>query len=215
MDIPDLNQGSHRLEGTFKFNGVTYTSKIAMDQLNYGNGNGHKTFIIPEDYKLSTSPDFERVSGRRVECASLKGPGLKGIDGNDISRGVDCVFYPKYGSSESERVYFKLSSKSGSDPSAPLFRSIKPDGKTLKGQVVLYTDPSMTEVDSLYTVTLSLDVADYRNGNSHKAFIKAERAGQRINTSDLLGTGIKVTNCTHGMSSHQVEYLWKNSNCRM
>ena len=86
---------------------VLHTSKIAMDQLNYGNGNGHKAFIIPEDYKLSTSPDFESVSGRRVECAALKGPGLKGIDGNDISKGVDCVFYPKYGSSEAERVSFK------------------------------------------------------------------------------------------------------------
>ena len=206
--IPEVTSASHRLEGQFTFEGVTYTTKIAMDQVDYGNGNGHKAYLFPENYKLSTTPKFEGVPGRRVECPVLKGPGLKGLDGNDIST-VTCEFIERYGEGTDEaHTVFSLKKLTGSDETPAPIKALKENGKTIRGEIILYTDASKTIVDQVYPISLTLDVIDYRNGNDHKAFIKAERAGQRINTESLSGSQIRVTGCTHGMSTHQVDGIY-------
>lgn len=49
----------------------------------------------------------------------------------------------------------------------PLFKDFVFGGKTISGQ---FTPPS----GGVFTVSLLLDVADYRNGTSHKVYIKPE-----------------------------------------
>ena len=142
----------------------------------------------------------------RENCWFVLGHKLKGIDGNDVSSGVSCQFIAGNGSS-APVVDFKLYLKNGSSLEVdPLFKGIKLDEKKLKGDLVI-TDAAYNPV-AAYPISLNLDVIDYRSGNDHKAFIKAEYAKHKINKEALAGSGIKIVSCTEGMSTHQVDGIY-------
>lgn len=179
---------THRLSKIFTDSkGNQYRVTVALDQVSYNNDVTQSAFLKPEDYKavvtpLEGAPPF-KGGGKRVTC--LKGPGVKGFGPNPM---VMCTAKEGNGSKAPKQDFLMELEELPPEavPAKARNRGLKINGKTLKGTI------------AGKPVFLTLDVMDYRNGNSHKAFIKAEAGGHKVDVSEL-DDGIELTSCTNGM----------------
>lgn len=196
------NEGTHSLQGVMKYEGESYTVQVALDEIEYGNGRGHKAYIKPEEYKVQVVPGLPYG---KVSCPGIDGAGLKGFSGNDVNNAITCEWKSQNGR-DAEFIMIPLTLKSGRITDVtPLFREIKHNGKNLRGRLVHRDEEGMLIAEG--PLSLTMDEIDYRNGNGHKAFIQAERAGHKIDTS-LLPQGYRITSCEYGLHTHQVNGIY-------
>jgi hypothetical protein len=182
--------------------GMTYEISVNLDVVNYGNGSSHKAYIKPEEYKLKIAPELIRG---KITCPAISGPGLKGFDGSDARKGLACSWKSKPGNNATV-TQFNLPLKNNGNGVQPRFKRFNENSKTLKGTFAP-TDANGELTGESYKLYLTMDVVDYRNGNSHKAFIKSERAGHSLDES-ALANGWRVTGCSNGMKSNGVDGIY-------
>ncbi|MBC7004132.1 hypothetical protein BIZ37_16335 [Photobacterium sp. BZF1] len=169
--------GEKKLRGEIGDTGVYV--EYDLDQVNYRSGSSNKAYIKPEEYKISVDPLLKYSIGGKVTCDKFRGPGLKGLDHFDYSAGVDCQWKSRPGSN-AEIVAFKLTPANGNQVQPKYYRG-RNGIKNLKG-VIYDADLDGNELQS-FTVTLPMDMYDYRNGNSHKAFILP--TNRKVNLGDF------------------------------
>ena len=179
-----LNLGSHMFEGYYGGHRVS----VLLDHVNAGPSMSDQVYIKPEDYKLTIEP---KLTQGKITCVGIKGPGVKGWHGTE-SPTVDCQWKSNPGSRALIEPFKLYLTTNPAAPTEPRFRAYRPMHKTAKGTVTL-TDGSGSTVLSA-KATLKYDVVDYRNGNSHKAFIG--RRHYTIDDSALQAAGITLSNCT-------------------
>lgn len=157
-----LDFGATPMIGTFTDDaGTEHTVQLLLDLVSYRNGDSHKAWLKPEDYKL-VRPTFS-AAGQQITCPEIAGPGLKAISAG-TGPVVECTW--KNGTGSAPSGSFSLVRGGSLSAALPLFKSFRARGKTIVG--------GLTHLGTTYTLRLDLDVADYRNGTSHKAYLKPE-----------------------------------------
>ena len=178
-----LKFGRDELVGHFKYDGQKYKVTIALDQLRYGFGFRNKAWIKPEEYGLQITPSFEGP-GFGVTCG-LEGPGVRGFAGR-APKAV-CTWKAGEGDASGGKFLLRVRRNTADRPTPSSFRELRLDGRTLRGELVYR--------GHAYPLSLELDVVDYGGDDGHRAFIRAQRAGNRLDMSALAGTGIRITGC--------------------
>ena len=148
------------LIGTFEHpTGTSHTIRVALDMVDYRNGTSHKAWLKPEDYRI----DRGTWTGL-LNCPAIAGPGLKGVSAG-ASPTITCTWKAGYGSAPSGTVQLTPGTPKLMPPE-PLFKAMRFGRTTLRG--------SFTWNGVEYAYSVLTDMADYRNGSSHKAWLKPE-----------------------------------------
>ena len=179
-----LKFGEQELFGQFKFRGQRYFVSIPLDQVRYGPGSRNEAWIKPEEYQKTVVPDFAGP-GFQITCDGLEGPGVKGFARRTPR--THCTWKAGHGAAPTGRFVVRARQNRGLKPTPTFFNRFRLDARTLRGDVV--------HTSGTYPLSLELDVVDYRDGDLHKAFIRAQLAGNRLDTSALRGTRIRITGC--------------------
>jgi len=158
--VDDPNFGAQSLRGEIGTKGVFLT--IPYDEVRYGNGD-NKAYIKPEEYKMMYSDSI----GGKVTCPAIKGPGLKGLNYHQFKNGIECSWKSRPGSN-AEIITFTLMPGGDTGKSPKHYRG---KNKVVTWKGTIYDANGQGVVKQGYKATLKLDMYDYRNGNSHKAFV--------------------------------------------
>lgn len=209
-----LSLGETTLSGVVEHNDVTYTLRLKLDRVSYQSGVSHKVWIKPEDYKI----DKGGFSGNLSNCISsfgqnVLGTGVRGVSSASAPT-VTCDWKVGFGNQPPGNLGEVTLTEGGALVEAdPRFRSFNAGGKTISGTF---------EYNGVeYTVSQLLDVLDYRNGTSHKAWTKPQGyqldrgafpsagAGYQINCPSLAGPGARLVAAG---SAPRVACTWKAGN---
>ena len=105
--------------------------------------------------------------GGKVTCPAIKGPGLKGLNYHQLKSGIECSWKSRL-CSNAEIITFTLMPGGDTGKSPKHYRG---KNKVVTWKGTIYDANGQGVVKQGYKATLKLDMYDYRNGNSHKAFI--------------------------------------------